>query len=307
MKTIKCITILTLLLFTVLSCDTANETDLKAANETENLTLAVEGKIILGKKLNNPYSVTYVKKAWESLQQKQSPFIKDVKMSFEPTHLYVKFIPKNQAELDLLKNRKDLNISDFPLGHLIVKHGHFYHDPRVSENSPTYQYTVVKKGEIPSLGIQYEVLDELIILDDLENEKKGINKYKQNFVDDLVIESYIQAGLKEYLNEDIQNVSFATSNKWLPGGGIYHYDDGYVPNQPVRIFNIFKNSHEYVNTNNLGKFSSSKKIISLVIYSIEFTAAGRTSTYRSQIIGMRNKWFIVINSSNTGSYNSQPW
>jgi hypothetical protein len=87
------------------------------------------------------------------------------------THLYLKFKPKNEAELAILKSYSTLILFDYPLDYPSVKQGDYYHDPTVPIDRPTYQYaSVTVNKELPN-GVEHEVLAELFIPDE---EKDGV-------------------------------------------------------------------------------------------------------------------------------------
>lgn len=96
MKKISCLFIA---IFTLISC-TQNEltTPIEQIDNSNNVE-QVEIKII--KKLENPYSVSNMKKAYESLV---NDGMLRSNIQIEATHLYVRFLPKNTIEFDLLKS-----------------------------------------------------------------------------------------------------------------------------------------------------------------------------------------------------------
>jgi hypothetical protein len=115
--------------------------------ETDDLESFVPdgNKMVLGKQLENPYSVENMRKALASLianGRTAGDF------DIETTDLYVRFIPTDSIELDALENYNQIdttfNLFDHPLDFEIEEVGHWYHDPSISDHLPTYQYTVVK-------------------------------------------------------------------------------------------------------------------------------------------------------------------
>jgi len=63
--------------------------------EIEN-ELKYEEKMILGKKLKNPYSVENMKKAFQNIKSSSKFFAKTANVKISTSHYYVKFIPKKQ-------------------------------------------------------------------------------------------------------------------------------------------------------------------------------------------------------------------
>ena len=93
--------------------------------------------IKLIKKKNNPYSVSNMEKAFESIK-KSNARISTEGLEIATSHLYIKFKPKSYAELDLLKIDSTLNLFPYPLDFEITD-GSYYHDPNIPDSLPTYQ------------------------------------------------------------------------------------------------------------------------------------------------------------------------
>jgi hypothetical protein len=121
MKTLTTYKLLTLALLTTLffSCQDDEFLDTPQAKTTE-ASVVQENDILpqikLGKKLENPYSVTNMKKALNNLKSTskktaattsgsvKATMSNDIEIAIIPTHLYVKFIPKNDKELSILES-----------------------------------------------------------------------------------------------------------------------------------------------------------------------------------------------------------
>jgi len=63
------------------------------------------GMTVLGEKLDNPYSVENMEKAYINLRSSGS---ETPEIQIETTHLYIRFLPKNYDELSLLKTDSTL-------------------------------------------------------------------------------------------------------------------------------------------------------------------------------------------------------
>ena len=100
--------------------------------------------IKLGKQLENPYSVENMKKALESLRANG----RTEAIEITPTHLYLRFKPKNEEELSILKRDSTLILYDYPLDHEIEVMGNFYRNPALPPDQPTYQYCAVKVDKV---------------------------------------------------------------------------------------------------------------------------------------------------------------
>ena len=110
--------------------------------------------IVLGERMEDPYAVDNIRRAYETLYPTKSGRV-DVK----PTDLYVRFLPKSDAEYQALLDA-GLNLMDHPLDYRILKEGDYYHDPSVAEEDVTWQYAVVGKDFVFPEGIQHEILEE---------------------------------------------------------------------------------------------------------------------------------------------------
>ncbi|MDR2927825.1 MAG: hypothetical protein LBV41_06475 [Cytophagaceae bacterium] len=131
---------------------------------------AAEKRLVVGEKLENPYSVANMQKALATLQEdgmmKSSAVI-------EPTHLYVRFLPQNEEELDLIKKDTTLALFTYPLDHKVEGEGNYYHDPELKGKPYTYLYTVVPVGYTSPVS-GYKVLDEVVhYFEDEEPERES--------------------------------------------------------------------------------------------------------------------------------------
>ena len=72
-----------------------------------------EGMTVLGKQLENPYSVSTMRRALSNLAPNTRSGLNETEI--EATHYYVKFHPKNSEELDLLKQDSTLILYSYPL------------------------------------------------------------------------------------------------------------------------------------------------------------------------------------------------
>lgn len=113
--------------------------------------------IVLGRKLDDPYTVSNVEKAIKSVYPTKADQI-----SLEPTDIYIRFLPKNEEQYERLMET-GLLFYDHPIDYQILKEGDYYHDPDLAEDKITWQYTVMPSHYVCPFGITYEVLDECYI------------------------------------------------------------------------------------------------------------------------------------------------
>lgn len=116
-------------------------------------------EIVLGAKLDDPYSVENVTKALASLYP-----VKADRVDVTPTDIYVRFLPTDEEQYEKLKAMVP-DMLDHPLDYQIVKDGDYYHDPTLPEDKITWQYCVVPNDFSFPDDIQYEVLDHCYIPD----------------------------------------------------------------------------------------------------------------------------------------------
>ena len=121
-------------------------------------------EIILGDKLEDPYSVKNMTKALASLYPTKGEYL-----DIDPTNVYVRFLPESEAQYRTLVEA-GLELIDHPVDYAIVQEGDYYHDPLIDDGKITWQYTVVPSGTRFPEGIRYEVLDNCFIPDE-ENTK----------------------------------------------------------------------------------------------------------------------------------------
>ena len=125
----------------VTSCSDEPEIALDETNVTQTGGLKsdstreeYQGIIVLGEKLTNAYSVTNMQAAYTQLKSKKGDSVPTVRVTC--THWYVKLIPRNAAELELLKKDTSLVLFDFPLDYKITRMGSYYHDPARTRHRP---------------------------------------------------------------------------------------------------------------------------------------------------------------------------
>lgn len=124
----------------------------RRGEKVDNQETLSHGMIILGDKLEDPYSVENITKALVSLY----PTKADVDVS--TTHLYVRFLPSGEEQFKLLEDM-GVEMLDHPVDFQIKREGDYYHDPEIPENEVTWQYAVVPPDFDFPEGVRYEVLE----------------------------------------------------------------------------------------------------------------------------------------------------
>jgi hypothetical protein len=204
-----------------------------------------EGKIILGKKLENPYSLENMKKAYESLQSKDQ--LKSVTVDeevIEPTHFYVRFLPEDSLQLHKLRS-DSLELFDYPLDYAIEQEGYYYHDSSIPEDQITWQYTAVPvQYEFPN--VKYEIIEPCFIPDDsLETKLKSTTG-----IDFLAMLEYESYRLTDNLDEEyVQDNELKSIQRWrLPSKkeprGTFRVDNSTTGLEGVKRVKV--RAHRYV-------------------------------------------------------------
>ena len=191
----------------------------------------------LGKKLENPYAVTNMRKAWKNLQKANSRNrVNGDEITVTTTHLYIKFNPLNEEELDILKDDTTLVLYDYPLDYEIAEGGEFYQDPDVPSDQPTPQYCAVPVDHSLPTGVEYEVLEELFIPDDYSDAAASGRLASKRVVEALMNEALtITGNLEEASERGKTKCFFNCQPKWRPAGRIRVWSDGKVI-VPRRVF-----------------------------------------------------------------------
>lgn len=233
----------------------------------------MQGMTKLGKQLENPYSISNMKKAWESLKA-SNPNARtsgdDIEIT--TTHLYIRFKPKNEDELAILQRDSTLTLYTYPLDYEIEETGDFYHDPEVPIDQPTYQYCAVEVNQTLPQEVEYEVLSELFIPDE-DSDDTDISSNGRTLIsntDALVDEALRITG---NLNEESVNYANARRSKWRPAGRIRVWDDSRnnwsgVEGIEVRARRWFTTRKGFTNAN--GNYSCNDRFRRPANYSIKW-------------------------------------
>jgi hypothetical protein len=262
--------------FALMACD--KESD-GADYEREISSKSENEVIVLGKKLENPYSIDVMRRACSELASLRSGG--DVPPEIEVTDLYVRFLPKDSAEYNKLL-ADSLELFDYPLDYEIEQEGSYYHDPSVPEGQITWQYTTVKPDyKFPDMT--YEILEECYLPeledaedDDVESEEdsdedtNGLRSKKSeslSFAEKLERKAFELTGNSEMLDGELRakrkkpsgymRLEVNASGKKVPLKGV-----------KIRCHNIIRWGTCYTDGNGYYKFS--KKWRTNVRYAILF-------------------------------------
>jgi len=196
-------------------------------------------EIVLGDKLENPYSVENVKSALETLY----PGTKAAQ-KIGATDLYVRFLPVSDEQLEVLKSR-GLILVDHPVDYEIVRDGDYYHDPSLDDEEITWQYSIVPVNFVFPKGIEYEVLESCFLAENADTKSVGSG------LDDVDWEAVETEAFRQTGNEGMLcGESVVKSGGVQPSGRITIIDDKANGGQPFGVAGV------KVVTNVFIKFSS---------------------------------------------------
>ena len=267
-------------------------------------------KNIIGKKLENPYTVESMLRAKDSLEKKgiiTKGILKDD--DFIPTHYYICFKPKTVEEYLYINQNSNLTLWDIPLDYNFPEGKIDYRDPEIPDGKPNYLYTAVKiNQELPSQN--YEILAELILSP--ESDEMSLSKRNNffSFYDQLEQEALRITGNQS----TIQKGCAKTLGTWRPTGSIQVFDNVLSRNVPVitvnvRVKNWFKWWDGYTDGN--GNFRCSKTFYGDVAYSLRWQYIDNKFDIRSGSLGQayyngpnnkRSAWNLVISSGMSWVY-----
>ena len=235
--------------------------------------------MVLGKQLENPYSVENMKKALVNLSANgRTTGDFDIKT----TDLYVRFIPADSLEYDAIAADTRIELFDHPLDFEIEQEGNWYHDPSIPDHLPTYQYSVVKPGYAFPDTIEHEILAELFIPEELDEDSLANGRITSNLDFLYVLEDEalrITDNWEEPINED--SAPNARRSRWNPSGRIRVREverrnavitnmGGWLPveNIKVRVRRWFTIKTDYTDAN--GNYRISHRFRRPVNYSVKF-------------------------------------
>ena len=193
-------------------------------NSGKRTTSTSSGATVLGVKLQNPYSVSNMQQAYSNLQSKDPDF---PLMSISTNYRYIKFMPQNEYQLDLLKSDSTIILYDIPLDYEILENGTYYQDPSLPDTAVTYQYCSLPINKaIPS--VPYTILENLYI-PPIEYDFSRGNAMTQYY------EALEEEALR--ITDNLEPDDNTRASYWTPAGRIQMRDDvlGVIPIAGVKV------------------------------------------------------------------------
>jgi len=186
--------------------------------------------IVLGEKFENPYSVENMKAVYNEMVKTRSGG-EDV--TIDVTDWYVRFLPKDSAEYNVLKEDLKLELFEYPLTYDVLTEGKGYHDPSIPEDQITWQYTTVKPDyQFPS-GIKYEILDKCFIPRDEDTGDDDVTTKSQ--------EATFMGELEYKALEKVGYIKCLEKKGLLPAGtkGLFSFLSGSRPKGTIKVYDTY--------------------------------------------------------------------
>jgi len=252
-------------------------------------------------RLENPFSISNMEKALESLKKKTSKNSnhKYDNINISATHLYVKFTPNTEAELQAVKQDTLIELYEHPLDIEITESIEFVTSNYNLETPPELWASININHEIPQ-GCPFEILEYLYIPDIYKNVPNQ-KKIESNFsiVEELINESFFLTGNKLILS------STSKAPLWTPRGRIRAKDRA-IEGVKVRARVWFTTHIGY--TTSLGYFVCDGRFRNEANYSIIYEKPGvfdlRDGAFgQANYNGPRKKGFWDYNATEGRSLN----
>ena len=214
-------------------------------------------QIKLGKKLENPYSVANMKRAYESLKEKRAlatasssssvaALSTDQDIQIETTDYYVKFWIETDEQKNMLI-ADSLNLSDIPLDVEVLEEGIQFIDEEAEKEEAHWVYTAVTKDYAFRPEITYEILEDLFLIEpstiegqeeEAEETQQGSGQIATNAVkqNDFLLDLEEEA-LRITNNLDSEDANAATSADGKTSLWFWRRKSKKTPQGYVRVYN----------------------------------------------------------------------
>lgn len=180
------------------------------------------GQIVLGDKLDDPYTVENMTEALEELYPTKAG-----RTVLEPTDLYVRFLPSSRKQYEYLDSI-GVDMLDHPMDYEIVREGDYYHDPSIDDQEFTWQYAVVSTDFKFPEDIRYELLDRCYIAEHAATKSGDIDW------EAVERQAFLNTG-----NADMLSAAVRSGDSGLvPSGRITIVDNEYNEGNPVGVSGV---------------------------------------------------------------------
>lgn len=200
------------------------------------------------RKLDNPYTVKNMKRAFENIKSKmgekqiisKNPNIQNY-LKVGTSHYYIKFKPKTEDQEGIIKSDSTMYLSDYPLDWEFTDE-YLNSRPELPEGTFPEYYVAVPVDKTLPKNVPYEILEELYIPEEdpmfnngADNSgktytKKGTINNNEDLLRHLLNEAYTLTGNEDDLLDDPKNnenleAIWIFGSKWYPSGTLKIWDD----------------------------------------------------------------------------------
>ncbi|MDR2928170.1 MAG: hypothetical protein LBV41_08240 [Cytophagaceae bacterium] len=252
----------------ILSCEKNMENE---PVPVEQFNAVTEGAVVLGAKIDDPYAIHNMEKAYANLKSSES--VPD--MEILPTHNYIRFLPKNEDELALLKSDTAVSLFDFPL-HYEITGGTSYHDPDLPVDAITWQYTVLPLDYVLP-NIEHEILYQ-VMLPEKDSNISGNNLKTTSVFNEIEKESFRITGNINRETDPDENITKGLFDRYRPSGKIQVWEDEckrFVPLRQARVQARWATHIASGYTNNNGDFA----VNDVFLYAVNFAIKWERDAY----------------------------
>lgn len=217
------------------SCEKDKELETVLMQQKEETIMPTEDFYSFGTKLENPYTVENMQRAFENIRKQSKSFLegKSSEDVIETTHYYLRFLPRDDFEKSTLQE-EDLTLFDMPLDYEFPEgDGPVFHDPNIPTTDVSWQYTVVPTT-FDFKEYKHEILAKLFLDNDPEDEsstlKNGLNENEW-----LVLENEALRITGNLDDQTEKENGLTAKKKWYPDGYIKYEDNTTSPSRIIPL------------------------------------------------------------------------
>ncbi|MDR2928330.1 MAG: hypothetical protein LBV41_09065 [Cytophagaceae bacterium] len=227
-------------------------------------------EMILGRKLENPYSVENMTKAYDGLKKTARSRSIDQNIVIKTTHLYIRFQPRDTAEYNYLIDRSGLSLFTYPLDYETVQEGNCYKRADANDGELPWLYTSVPVESADEIAVKYDILEYCHIPDEAVAEAQHRSTAHTETLALLELESLRLTGNITRAEYD-EAITLTRGKKKNPSGYIKVHNTSTgilegVKRVKVRVHNFVKWCEAYTDEN--GYYQMSKSYRSNVHYAV---------------------------------------
>lgn len=191
--------------------------------KTNNNKQQVDGVIVLGNQLPNPFTIENMSAAFENIKVNYPGLVSPVRI----TNKYIKINVQDELQLSILKQDSNLVYYPYPLDYEITTSGTYYrHEEGQCDSCVTAQFAAIKANQTLPSGIGSTLLANLYIptQDELLPAMFQGDLY-EDFQEALTAEAFRLVGLNIETNPGGSQLKTTKKSKWRPAGRIRVWDN----------------------------------------------------------------------------------